>query len=166
VTVAAFRKTVSDAAALCQWVAAAPAGDFVVYHIGNLVMDRLSNPVLHDLAETVFLLADSGYVIGAQYPIRLAGIMGATYTATRTGRGRAPQSVLHRRITAQTWRALQAVHHRDSWMSAHRGIRDALSCPDDMAADILAHLHASGWVVEASEGKGWVLSPDGIRMLT
>lgn len=165
-TMAAFRKTVADAAHFCQWAAGAPPGDFVVYHIGNLGKDRIGNPTLHELADTVLLLSESGFVLGAQYPISLAGISGASYAATRTGRGWAPQSILHRRLSAQTWRALYAVHHRDSWMSAQRGIRDTLSCPDDIAADILAHLHASGWVVEASEGKGWVLSPAGIRMLT
>ena len=40
------RKTVADTAALCHWAATAPAGDFVVYHVGNLGRDRadLSDP--------------------------------------------------------------------------------------------------------------------------
>lgn len=163
-TMAAFRKTVADTAHFCQWAAAAPPGDFVVYHIGNLGRDRIGNAALHDLADTVLLLSEAGFVLGAQYPIHLAGIAGASYAATRTGRGWAPQSILHRRITAQTWRALNSVHHRDSWMSAQRAIRDTLSCSDSLAADTLSALYAEGWVTDAP-GKGWCLSPAGLRML-
>lgn len=160
----AIRKTVASARALCIWAASAPPADFAIYHIGELGRDRIANPVLHELAETVLILTETGYILSAQHPISLANITGWSYVATRARGGWAPQSILNSRLTAAQYRALNAVRRRDAAMSAPRAVRDALSCPDDVAADMLAYLHLNGWVAEAP-GKGWAVSSDGLRML-
>lgn len=160
----AIRKTVADAKSFCTWAAGATAGDFAMYHIGELGRDRLSNPALHELAETVLILCETRYVVSAQHPIRLAHINGWSYIATRARGGWAPRAILHRDLNSTQFRALMAVRHRDAAMSANRAVRDALSCPDGAANDMLTYLHMSGWVEEAP-GKGWNLSAAGLRML-
>lgn len=159
------RKTVPDVEALCLWAATAPAGDFVVYHVGNLGRDRAENPDLHHLAETVLLLQECGWVVGSSVPLHLAGFNGVSYGVTRTGRGYVPQAILHRRLTAAQWYALRAVRDRDPDYSAVRAIRDTLSCSEQHAADLMALLYAHGWVRPAEVGKGYELTPDGLRAL-
>lgn len=159
------RKTVASVTALCSWAATAPAGDFVVYHVGNLGRDRAENPELHHLAETVLLLQDCGFVVGSSVPLHLAGFMGTSYGVTRTGRGFVPQEVLHQRLTAAEWYALRAVRDRDPDYSAVRAIRDQLSCSESHAADLMALLFARGLVRAAEVGKGYELTPDGLRAL-
>lgn len=159
------KKTVADVPSLCEWASLAPAGDFVVYHVGNLGADRAANPALHQLAETVLLLQETGWVVGSSIPLHLAGFMGTSYGVTRTGRGAAPMSVLSNRISAQLWYALRAVRDRDADYSAVRAIRDALSCSENHAADLMALLYAKGWVQAAEVGKGYELTPDGLRAL-
>lgn len=159
------RKTVPDVPSLCEWAATAPAGDFVVYHVGNLGADRAANPALHQLAETVLLLQETGWVVGSSVPLHLAGFIGTSYGVTRTGRGSAPRSILLNRIPAQHWYALRAVRDRDPDYSAVRAIRDALSCSESHAADLMALLYARGWVRAAEVGKGYELTPDGLRAL-
>lgn len=160
----AIRKTVANSKALCIWAASAAPADFAIYHIGELGRDRITNPVLHELAETVLILSETGFIISTQYPMQLASLTGWSYVATRRRGGWAPRSILNSQITAAQYRALNAVRRRDAAMSAPRAVRDALSCPDDVAADMLAFLHLNGWVEEAP-GKGWAVSPAGLRML-
>lgn len=159
------RKTVADITALCGWASTAPAGDFVVYHVGNLGRDRVENPALHQLAETVHLMQECGWVVGSSVPLHLAGFMGTSYGVTRTGRGFLPREVLHQRLTAAEWYALRAVRDRDPDYSAVRAIRDALSCSENHAADLMALLYARGLVRAAEVGKGYELTPDGLRAL-
>lgn len=160
----ALRQTVADTRAFCTWAAGAPPGAVVMYHIGNIGADRIANAILHDLAETVRLLAMSGWVATHQHRISLAAIQGFSYVATRTGIGWAPQSLLHSRIRAAHYIALRAVQSRDPHMSARRAIRDAMSCPDSAAGAMLDVLKAAGWVEEA-EIKGWAVSDAGHQML-
>lgn len=159
------RKTVADVPSLCAWAANAPAGDFVVYHVGNLGTDRATNTALHELAETVLLLQETGWLVGSSVPLHLAGFIGTSYGVTRTGRGFVPQSILHNRITAAEWYALRAVRDRDADYSAVRAIRDALSCSENHAADLMALLYAKGWVQAAKVGKGYELTPEGLRVM-
>jgi hypothetical protein len=160
----ALRKTVQDARGFCIWAATAPPRDFVIYHIGNLVSDRMVNKAVHDLAETVLLLQETKFVIGSQHPLRLAVLDGWSYVATRTGGGWAPKSLLHSRITATQYRALWALRNRDAAVSATRTIRDALSVPEINAGKILDDLKDRGWM-EAATVKGWQVSIAGMRML-
>lgn len=160
----AIRKTVADAKGFCIWAASAPVGDFAIYHIGELGRDRINNPELHELAETVLILCNTGYIVSAQYPMRLAHINGWSYVATRSRGGWAPRAFLRREINSTEYLALNALRHRDAAMSAPRTVRDALSCPDSVASDMLTYLHQSGWVEEAP-GKGWSVSATGLRML-
>lgn len=161
----ALRKTVTNTAAFCAWAASAAPKDYVIYHIGNLGLDRASNATLHDLAETILLLQGTGFVIGSQHPMRLAHIDGWSYVASRTGGGWAPKHLLAGDISATHHRALVGIRDRDAHMSAVRAARDALSCPDAMAADITAYLYARQWIEEAP-GKGWQLSKPGHQILT
>lgn len=159
------RKTVASVNGFCAWASTARAGDFVVYHVGNLGRDRSENPDLHELAETVLLMQRTGWVVGSAVPLHLAGFIGTSYSATRTGAGYCPRGVLNQRISAPHWFALQAVQQRDADYSAARSIRDALSCSDEHASNLLALLFAKGWIQPADVGKGYELTPDGQRVL-
>jgi hypothetical protein len=160
----ALRSTVHDTPSFCRWVARARARDTVVYHIGNLGPDRLESDPLHQLAETILLLQETGYIVGAQHRTRIATIDGWTYLATRTGGGWAPGSVLSGRIDAMLFRALAAIRDRDADISAGRAVRNALSIPDNAANSILERLKAQQWV-EPAPIKGWQLSTAGHRLL-
>lgn len=160
-----LRKSVYDVKAFNYWAATAPAGDYVIYHMGNLGLDRANNRTLHELAETVLLLQETGFVVGAKENMNLAGFTGWGYVAHRSGRGWAPQSVMRGDITASQYKALCAIRDGNAYQSSVRVVRDALSIPDGLAADILAYLFAHEWI-ERDEPKGWKLSPAGIALLT
>lgn len=161
----ALRNSVQNAHEFTRWAAAATTGQPVTYHIGHLGRDRAASPALHLLAETVMIFADRMFVTTAQYQMRLPLGSATWYTATRTGRGQAPRSIMFDQCDAHTFRALEAVNDRDASMSAGRAIRDHLGCPEQLALDYLALLWARQWIEEA-DAKGYRLTAEGLRMLT
>lgn len=160
----ALRNTVHDTPSFCRWVARARARDTVIYHIGNLGTERAENPGLNMLAETVLILQETGFIVGARHRTQVPTIDGWTYLATRTGAGWAPASILRGRIDAILYRALAAVRDRDADFSAARAIRNALSIPDPAANAFLDRLKARNLIEPASQ-KGWQLSAAGHRLL-
>ena len=80
-----LRSTVADTKGFCAWALGARPGDWVVYHIGNLAIDRLKSPDLSEVADIVQVLSDKSYVAGMQYRLSLPAIAGWQYVATRTG---------------------------------------------------------------------------------
>lgn len=160
----ALRNTVQDATSLTRWAAKAMAGEPVTYHIGSMAADRAASPALHLLAETVMVLVEASYLAASQTVMRLPTGSATWYVATRTGRGRAPRSIMFDQCDAFTYRALQAVRERPADLSAAHAIRETLGCPDRLAADYLALLYARKWI-EHAEPKGWQLSPQGQAML-
>jgi hypothetical protein len=158
------RATAADARELCAWARQAKAGDRCVYHIGNLVADRSAFPALHQLAETVLLLQETGWLVGAQQRIRLPTVDGWSYACVRTGSGRAPRAVLAGTITATHYRAMEAIRARAAAVSVTRAVRDALSVSDDTAAELVSTMRRKGWVIEQPV-KGWELSPAGTKLL-
>lgn len=161
----ALRNTVRNAHELTRWAARAEKGQPVTYHIGDLARDRAASPNLHLLAETVLILSEHGYITTSQVIMRLPLGSATWYSASRTGRGRAPRSIMFDQCDAFTFRALEAMRDRDASQSAGRAIRDHMGCPEQLALDYLALLYARKWI-EPAEPKGWQLSPEGARMLT
>jgi len=161
----ALRNTVRTAKEFTRWAARAETGQPVTYHIGNLGRDRSESPALHLLAETVLILAECGFVATSQIVMRLPMGSATWYSATRTGRGRAPRAIMFDQADAYAFRALEAMRDRDPSQSAGRAIRDHIGCSEQLALDFLALLWARGWV-EPLESKGYRLSAEGLRMLT
>lgn len=161
----AIRQTVRSARDLTQWAARAEKGQPVTYHIGDLSRDRAESPALHLLAETVLILAETGFLATRQVIMRLPLGAATWYFAHRTGAGWAPRSIMFDQCDAFTYRALQGMMRRSASQSASRAIRDHIGCSDAMARDYLADLQTRNWI-EPCEPKGWQLSPEGIRMLT
>ena len=124
-----------------------------------------NNRTLHELAEMVLLLQETGFIIGSKEAMNLAGFTGWGYVAMRSAGGWAPQSVMRGKITAGQHRALCALRDGNAYQSSVRVVRDALSIPDALAADILAYFFAHEWI-ERDEPKGWKLSRAGIALLT
>lgn len=162
---AALKNTVRSAHDFVRWAAAADKGQPVTYHIGDLGRDRAQSPELHLLAETVLLLAETGYIGTRQIIMRLPMGAATWYSAHRTGAGWAPRSIMFDQCDAFSYRALQAIKSRDASQSAGRAIRDHMGCTESLALDYLALLYARKWI-DPVEPKGWQLSPEGIRMLT
>lgn len=160
----ATRSTVRSAKDLCHWLARPESGPAVTYHIGNLAADRAASPALHQLAETVLILAERGALTTAQHRMRLSVGNPVIYSVTRQDHRRAPRSIMLGQIDAHTWRALQAVENRHADQSAARAIREHLGCPEDQAADLLCLLFALG-MVEKTDAKGYQATPTGARML-
>jgi hypothetical protein len=159
------RQTVRNSKEFIRWACAAERGDSVTYHIGNLASDRADAAVLHQLAETVMILMETGYVTIQQVTMRLPINSPTWYSVVRTGTGWAPRSIIFEDCEPTTYRALQALKIRDADQSAARAVRDAIGCPESLALDLLALLYARKWI-EPAEPKGWQLSGDGLRMLT
>ena len=63
----AIRNTVRNAHEFVRWAARAEPGQPVTYHIGNLARDRSESTALHDLAETVMIFSEVGYVATSQH---------------------------------------------------------------------------------------------------
>lgn len=160
----ALRNTVRNAKELIRWAARAEAGQSVTYHIGNLGLDRVEAPTLHLLAETVMVFAEHQYISTSQVIMRLPMESATWYSATRTGRGRPPRSIMFDLCNAHHYRALEAVRERDASRSISRAIRDHMGCPEQTAQQFVATLPAKNWI-ERAEPKGWQLSRDGLRML-
>ncbi|MBK8772907.1 MAG: hypothetical protein IPM06_21090 [Rhizobiales bacterium] len=151
---------VPDATSLLTWAATAKPKETATYHVGNLAVDRGSNPGLHDMAEIVRLLQETGWLIQATRSVNLAAIEGRAYFTIRTGRGWAPRCVLSGAIDARIWRAMRALRDRQASQSSHRAIRDELGSTDGDAADVLALLYAKKWI-EPAPIKGFQLSDAG-----
>lgn len=146
------------------WAAGAKPRDRITYHIGNLAIDRANNSALHDLAEMIRLLQETGWVIQSTNRVNLAAIRGHAYFVTRTGGGYAPRCILNNSISARHYRAMQALRDRVGYVSAQRAVRDALATNETDAADILAYLYARRWVEEAPE-KGFRVSDAGVMAM-
>lgn len=154
---------------LCKWAKDAQPGEFVIYHAGTLSLDRQRDSMLNLLADTVHLLQETNFVSATSRRTFLQIMDVWAYTATRTGRGFAPASILDQKLTSFEWRALRAIRDRDPDISATRAIRDALSAAistaDTEATKILETLQERKLVIEAA-GKGWELSKAGLAALT
>lgn len=163
------KHTVGDPKSLITWARNAMPGEFVVYHAGSLVVDRQHDTVLNTLADTVHVLQETGFLSATQKRYYLLIVDVWAYVATRTGRGYAPAGLMSRKITSHEWRALKAIRDRDADISAIRAIRDAVSAclasSDDIATGIFDGLRDKKLVTEAP-GKGWTLSPAGVRAMT
>lgn len=160
----AITNMVASSADLRRWAATAKPRDFVTYHVGLVAQDRASNAALHELAELVRLLQETGWLIGSTRRIALAAVQGFAYFATRTGGGYAPRCILGATMTPREYRAMCAIRDRIGYSSAQRAVRDALSSGEDEAADLLALLYARGWV-EAAPEKGFQVSDTGLAAM-
>jgi len=160
-----MRTTVRSAGEFTDWASRAAASHLVTYHIGNLAADRAGHAALHLLAETVLILAESGYVTTSQAVMRLPMGSATWYSASRSSAGFAPRSILFGHCDAFAYRALQAMRNRPASQSATHAIRDHMGCPVATAARYLAHMTEMKWV-EPAEPKGVRLSAEGLRMLS
>lgn len=161
--------TVGSTGDLCKWAGSACRGEFVIYHAGSLTLDRTTDQSLNQLADTIHILQETGFVTASQKRFHLQITDVWAYIATRTGRGYAPSGLLSRKITSFEWRALKAVRDRDADISVTRAIRDAVSSTlissDDLATEIFDTILAKKLIAEAP-GKGWTLSQSGLRAMT
>lgn len=148
--------------AFCTWAKDAPAGDWCQYHVGQLGIDRSRSKPLNELAETVMLLQDYGYVRASQMRLPHDVDGNAAYLATRTGTGYPPALIIECQIGAIDFRALLAIKRRAADQSAARALRYALALPERGAIAMLNSLSARGMVTRAASGGGWELS-EGIR---
>lgn len=147
-----------------RWARTADYGEFCVYHEGSLGRDRVGNRDLSQVADTVLLLQDTGFVIATQFR---SGIdMPTKYVATRTGYGYAPRAIIRGEITATDWRILCAVREARHGKSITRVIRDTLSTSSDAAAAGVLHtIKKAGWIEEDPSVMGWKISAAGLSLL-
>lgn len=161
--------TVGSSAELMRWAVTAYKGEFVVYHAGSLVLDRISDPVLNQMADTVHVLQETGFISASAKRMYLQIMDVWAYIATRTGSGYAPAGLVSRKINSSEWRSLKAIRDRDADISAIRAIRDAVSSnmtsSDEVATEIFEGLRAKKLITEAP-GKGWTLTQTGIRAMS
>lgn len=161
--------TVGSSAELLRWAITACKGEFVVYHAGSLVLDRQTDQVLNEMADTVHVLQQTGFLTASQKRWNLLIVDVWAYIATRTGSGYAPTGLVARKINSSEWRSLKAIRDRDADISAIRAIRDAVSSnmtsSDEIATEIFDGLRAKKFITEAP-GKGWTLTQTGIRAMT
>lgn len=161
----AIRNTVRTAKEFTRWAAQAAPGSAVTYHIGNLAADRAQSHDLHELAETVLIFVEHGFVTTSQVVMRLAVGSSVWFSAVRTGSGRAPRSILFGQCDPFAFRALEALRDRESSQTFARAISEHMGCSGGVALDYLALLWARGWI-ESVEPKGYRLTAEGLRMLT
>lgn len=158
-----------DTRAFCAWFKGARPGDTCVYHAGNLAHDRTTDSDLADLADTVMLLNNLQAVKLRQFRQYLAIIDLWCYVAVKAAGGFAPRSIIDMRLTAQDYRALVAVRDRAADISVTRAIRDALSAsmasPEDGSVAIFNRLK-NRKLIEEAPGKGWQVSPAGVKAMT
>ncbi len=140
---------------LCTWARQAPAGAWCQYHVGALSIDRAASRDLHELAETVALLADYGYVNASQMRVPHDPDGATAYLATRTGQGYPPPCVLDCTISAVDFQALRVIKSRDEYLSATRALRYGLGVGEATAIAIFDRLKQLGMVEKASSGGGW-----------
>lgn len=158
-----------DTAGFLAWVNRATRGEFSVYHTGNLSADRLTDPVVDELACLVLLLHDTGWVNAIQCRQSVAYDM--DYLAVRTGSGVLPRSIATRAITATDYRVLSGLmtySQAPNAMSMQRAIRGILpTCSEGAAQALFKRLKDDG-LVEPREGNrnnGWQISATGMMML-
>lgn len=154
-----FKSRTATTAEFLDWARKARYGDWAVYHIGNLAFDRWNDRALHNMADTVSLFADTGFVVPSQAtsPAKTEN----TYMATRTGRGHAPRSVLAGRASARDFRALRAIIEREAAMSAARALRYRMMLSEQAAIGLLEELSKRGLIARIAYGGGWELTDKG-----
>lgn len=161
--------TVGNSTDFLKWAKTACKGEFVVYHAGSLVLDRIHDQTLNQLADTVHVFQETGFISASAKRMFLQIMDVWAYTAHRTGHGYAPTGMITRKINSSEWRSLQAIRDRDADISAIRAIRDAVSSnmtsSDEVATEIFEGLRAKKLITEAP-GKGWTLTQTGIRAMT
>lgn len=160
-----LRHTVKTTKEFLIWAAKAMPNETVTYHIGSLGCDRLNNRDLHEMAEAILLLTETGYVVTSQSELVLTTGRTRWYAVTRTGRGTAPRSVMLMQVLPDVYRAIVAVSKQAPDQSTARAIRDTCGIPEQRALDLLAVLHARKFIEEADHGKGWRLTPEGALMI-
>ena len=145
-------------------------GDYCVYHTGELPINRKGveehSKRINELADTVRLLSELGYLHILQRKVDLIAKITTMYTARKTGRGYVPKAIMSGELTSFDWRALKSIRDRAADVSATRAVRDALFfiIPHQKPEAILDNLKHRQFVQEAP-GKGWELSRAGQRIL-
>ena len=146
-----------------RWLSTSTMGDWCVYHVGHIGLDRTEDPDLNERAALVLVLADLDFVNSSIARPPFADQEIFAYVATRTGRGYAPRSLIAGDITAHLYLALRAVQHRAADLSAARAIRDGLAVSEAVAARFLADLAARGLVERTGYKDSWVMTEKGRR---
>lgn len=159
------RRIVMDTAGLRRWLRAAVAGEQKIYHAGLLAADRVQWPDLNDLADTIMVLQETGFVTASQYREQLPMDNIWVYLVTRTGKGYAPVGLMSGKLTARDFIALNAVLHREPSMSATRAVNDACGLNDTDAAKILSDLRERS-LIEDAPGKGIAITKAAVALMS
>lgn len=154
-----------DAKGLRRWIKTALPGEPKIYHAGLLSADRVKNPVLDELAQTIAVLQETRFLAASQYrqatPIRDVWV----YVVTRTGHGYAPNGLITGKISAREYSAIYAIINRDPDISVARAIRDACNISDTEANAILARMRARN-LVTIDDGTKPKITDAAIRLVT
>jgi len=159
-----FRATVEDLPHFLRWCRGAKTSDVCIYHIGMIAIDRRDSPALCNIADTVGLLSETGYIFGGQHIVQLPAGRQIAYTATRTGCGYAPRAILSDMILARDYNALRAIKHRPADLSATRALRNGINLSEDAAASLLRDLGRRK-LIERGHNGAWVLTDDALGMV-
>lgn len=163
------RHIVGTVRELSRWCKTAAVGEGVIYHAGEISVDRRKDDNINALADTVLLLAETGFVSCTQRRQYLYVEDVWAYWAIRARDGYAPRALIDGKLTSFEWRALKALRDRDADISATRAVRDALSfamSSSDQSAEALLQGLKARRLVEEAPGKGWQLSKLGVGALT
>jgi len=156
-------QAVRDTKAFIEWAKQAAPGEWVVYHIGILPRDRIDNNRVNILADTVHVLARTGWVVTSQAKVNYPVVEGHQYIATRSTGGYAPKALMSGKITGFQFLLLEAVQQRPTDQAAVRAIREATSASDQAARRLLRDLEDEG-LVECSVNNT-ILTQAGLRAL-
>jgi hypothetical protein len=160
-----LRHTAQTLGAFSRWAKRASAGEWCVYHVGRLAIDRRGNPDLDRLAATVAILTTTRWVNAAQYQDASGETSIYTYYAMRTTEGYAPRHLLNGDVTAEQWRALQAVLNRPLHLSAIRAIRDDGVPNETRAIRLMSDMLKVG-LLDDHPSRGVHVSNLGLAMMT
>lgn len=146
---------------ILRWVRPTMRNKWIVYHSGDLAVDRLADPKVAHKADIVRIMAETQFVVLSQY--RRPNHLGSVYTATQTGAQPRAQAVLSGVVSPTQWWALQALREPLHGLSATRAIRETMAQMDDRKAkDVLQQLIKCEWAEETADGTK--LTAEGLRV--
>lgn len=147
---------------IIRFVLSAERDQVMIYHIGNLAIDGVTNPVVRDKQRYAMLAADF-HALSLQQSKIGPGIY--QYYALRTPeplRG-LPQHAIQGRITPDEYTALTAINERQASLSVSRVIRDTLSITDIEAGAWRGNMIDRGWL---TNGRPPELTALGLSLLS
>jgi hypothetical protein len=161
---AAFQSTVGTIEEFLTWCRASKYQDVCIYHIGQIGADRATSPDLNNIALTVQILTETGYIVPGQHPLSLASGRSTAYTATRTKGQFAPRAIMDGKLSATDYSLLKIIKHRQAGMSAVRAIRDGMGISDSASINMMRYLQRKK-MIERSASMGWCITAQFERMV-